>query len=100
VSLELVSALQWVRGEETWLVQNCWVVGRDDCGRAISILRETNGHWVEFETTTLLNAASKAWAGGRGQSSILETRPRDAQAVPLDFRSQRAQIPASFVDVF
>ncbi len=27
-------------------------------------------------------------------------RPRDTQAVPLDFRSQHAQIPASFVHVF
>jgi hypothetical protein len=29
-----------------------------------------------------------------------EDRPRDTQAVPLDMRSQRAQIPASFVRVF
>ena len=59
VSLELVSVPHWVRGQETWLVQNCCFVGRDNCGRAIGTLRETNGHWVEFEeTTTLLNAAS------------------------------------------
>ena len=31
------------------LVQNCCFVGRDNCGRAIGILRETNGHRVEFE---------------------------------------------------
>ena len=83
------------------MVQNCCFVGRDNCGRAIGILRETNGHWVEFEeTTTLLNAASKGLGRRPWPVMYFEDRPRDTQAVPLDFRSQRAQIPASFVHVF
>ena len=93
VSLEPVSAPNWVRGQETWLVQNCCFAGRDDCGRAISILRETNGRWVEFEeTTTLLNAASKGLGGRRWPVRYFGDKPRDTQAVPLDFRSQRAPL--------
>jgi hypothetical protein len=82
------------------LVQNCCFVGRDNCGRAIGILRETNGHWVEFEEIrTLLNAASKA-LGRRSWSVVyFGDRPWDTQA-PLDFRCQRARIPTSFVHVF
>jgi hypothetical protein len=74
---------------------------RDDCGRAIGILRETNSRWVEFEeTTTLLNASSKGWGRRPWPVTYFGDRPRDTQAVPLDLRSQRVQIPASFVHGF
>jgi hypothetical protein len=101
VSLEPVSVLHWVRGQETWLVQNCCFAGRDDCGRAIGILAGTNGRWVEFEeTTTLLNAPSKGLGRRPWPVMYFGERPRDTQTVPLDFRSQRARIPASFAHVF
>jgi hypothetical protein len=80
-----------------WLVQNCCFVGRDNCGRAIGILRETNGRWVEFEETTIL---LNAWGRRPWPAMYFGDRPRDTQAVPLDLRSQRAQIPESFVHVF